>query len=288
MLVTDFRGSGFNMEWFAVNDTVMGGRSKGSFLAADGTLEFSGILNTNGGGFSSVRSRPRELGLASTEGVRLRVRGDGREYTMLVIQRDAGGVSYRARFRAPEGSWTDVWLPYRSFVPMWRGRLLDRPPLEAARIESLGFMIADKRDGPFRLEVDSIQAYAPFAMETYRWNSRPLVVFAPDATDERLAAQLAAVEEARDAFRERDMELIVVLADGASRAGLRPLSKSNASQLRKRYGVARGEFAVRLIGKDGGVKRSGSETFRMSEVFAQIDSMPMRRAEIAERRNDRD
>ena len=36
----------------------------------------------------------------------------------------------------------------------------DRYPLKREKIESIGVMIYDKKDGPFRLEVDWIKAYA--------------------------------------------------------------------------------------------------------------------------------
>jgi monofunctional biosynthetic peptidoglycan transglycosylase len=43
-------------------------------------------------------------------------------------------------------------------VPTFRGRELhDVPPIEAGAIRQLGFLIADKQGGPFRLEVDWIK-----------------------------------------------------------------------------------------------------------------------------------
>ena len=40
---------------------------------------------------------------------------------------------------------------------------------------------------------------------------------------------------------------------------------------------------VRLIGKDGSVKRSASKPVAMQALYALIDTMPMRRAEARER-----
>ena len=45
-------------QWVTVNDNVMGGRSIGDFTIKEGKLVFRGSTNTNGGGFSSIRSRP--------------------------------------------------------------------------------------------------------------------------------------------------------------------------------------------------------------------------------------
>jgi monofunctional biosynthetic peptidoglycan transglycosylase len=162
-LLTDFRESAPALEWFTVLDGVMGGRSDGRIQVTEGRLQFSGRLNTDGGGFASLRSRPAALGLGDADGIILRCRGDGRTYTMLVQQGDDDrlrGVSYRADFRTGGGeAWQEVWLPFERFVPMWRGRRLERPPLEPARIDSLGLMIADRTDGPFRIELDALYAF---------------------------------------------------------------------------------------------------------------------------------
>ena len=46
-----------------------------------------------------------------------------------------------------------------NFVPTFRGRILrDVPPIDPGAIRQLGFLIADKVEGPFRLEVDWIKA----------------------------------------------------------------------------------------------------------------------------------
>jgi hypothetical protein len=44
----------------------------------------------------------------------------------------------------------------------WRGSRLDRQRygLDKSKIQSMGFMIYDKNDGPFQLRVDSIKTYS--------------------------------------------------------------------------------------------------------------------------------
>ena len=60
-----FASPNASADWQAVNDGVMGGVSDGRFRITDRqTLEFYGTLSLeNNGGFASVRSRPRTLGL---------------------------------------------------------------------------------------------------------------------------------------------------------------------------------------------------------------------------------
>lgn len=77
-----------SLQWFVQNDNVMGGRSEGGFELDSGTVYFSGVTNTNGGGFSSIRSRALNLDLSDFSGIRLKVKADGRKYTWS-IQTDA-------------------------------------------------------------------------------------------------------------------------------------------------------------------------------------------------------
>ncbi|MFT4542834.1 MAG: NADH dehydrogenase [ubiquinone] 1 alpha subcomplex assembly factor 1 [Planctomycetota bacterium] len=169
-LLTDFGSKGMPLRWLSVEDGVMGGLSSCSFRVVDAVLQFSGVLNTNGGGFASIRTRPTQLGLEGMEGVHLRVKGGGRTYSARLQDSDGmRAASYRAEFETTKtGEWQDVWLPFRSFRASWRGRDLDRPPIDPAEIQTIGITIADKIDGAFLLEVDSIAAYAPSSMKRDR------------------------------------------------------------------------------------------------------------------------
>ena len=47
-------------------------------------------------------------------------------------------------------------LPLAALRPTVRGDALPGPPLDPARVREIGLLIADKREGAFRLEVDWI------------------------------------------------------------------------------------------------------------------------------------
>jgi hypothetical protein len=275
------------LTWHVVNDNVMGGRSRGGFRLEDRSLVFEGTTNTDGGGFSSIRSEDRPFDLEAYDRIRLRVRGDGRTYTFRLTTGDTRNErrrpSYWADFETHGDDWEVVDVPFRLFRPRWRGRWLEGPELNPRAIDSLGLMIYDNRDGPFRLEVDWIRACRdplPFSMSAFRWQKRPLLLFARGEQDERLQRQLSAVEATRDDFDERDMVLIVVLGTGTSRAGGQALTSMDADRLRTSYEVDGRTFALRLVGKDGGVKRRSLDVVPMETIYGQIDSMPMRQQEM--------
>lgn len=161
-LITDFSQEPESLGWFVVNDDVMGGKSSGGFELNDGNLVFTGSTNTLGGGFSSIRSRGPRMDLSGFSGIRLRVRGDGRQYSWQLRT----NAMYRGRelgfwseFETTAGQWLGIDLPFADFVPKFRGNELDLAPPNPAHIRGLGLMIADGKDGPFAIAVDSVQVY---------------------------------------------------------------------------------------------------------------------------------
>jgi len=159
MMLTAFDDQTPDLGWRTINDTVMGGRSRGGYRIEEDTLKFRGRTNTNGGGFSSIRTTPMDLNLDDAVGLRMRVRGDGRMYTFRVVTYP-NRVTYWAEFPTrAHGKWVEVRIPFSAFWPNWRGSRLRGPALVPTQISSLGIMIYDKKDGPFNLEVDWIKGY---------------------------------------------------------------------------------------------------------------------------------
>ena len=148
-------------QWVTVNDNVMGGRSIGDFTIKEGKLIFRGSTNTNGGGFSSIRSRPLERDMSAVAAFRVRCKGDGRTYLLSCRTKETYRgmqVAYRAPFETQAGKWVEIVVPMSAFKPSFRGMDLSRraPKLEGADILSMGLMIYDKKDGPFDLVVEWI------------------------------------------------------------------------------------------------------------------------------------
>jgi len=163
ILLTDFTSSSADLGWYVLNDNVMGGRSEGGFQQEQGTLFFTGDTNTNGGGFSSIRTSPLQLDLSNYAGLRLRIKGDGRRYTwrLTTTARWRGReVSYWAEFATEDGTWTTVDIPFYRFIPKFRGYHLDAPALDSAQITGMGLMIYDNQDGPFELHMADVYAYS--------------------------------------------------------------------------------------------------------------------------------
>lgn len=123
-------------------------------------------------------------------------------------------------------------------------------------------------------------AYAAVAsLEQFQWKNRVFVVIA-DRDNSRAARQENQLLADRAALEERDM--VVLRLAGSS---IKPLFGSggdglNGEALRQELDAPdTGEFAAFLLGKDGTVKLKASEPISAGELFAIIDSMPVRAAE---------
>lgn len=148
--------------WRNVDDSVMGGVSSSRMRIEDDVAVFEGELSLqNNGGFASVRSDLLDKDLTGFEGVRLRVKGDGKRYQLRIrTDRAFDGPSHQMTFETKKDVWIEVDLPFPKFFAAFRGRQLpDHPPIDAAKIKTMGFLIADKQEGDFRLEIDWVKAY---------------------------------------------------------------------------------------------------------------------------------
>ena len=153
--------------WTIVNDGVMGGRSNSDVqLTEDNTALFSGFLSLeNNGGFASVRGRFPTMDLSGYEGVTLRVRGDGRKYQLRFRMNGSfNGVAHGTEFETKAGEWTEVSIPFTRFQPTLRGyRPRGAGPLDPSRIQQITFLIGDKIQAPFQLEIAWVKAHGAAA-----------------------------------------------------------------------------------------------------------------------------
>lgn len=115
----------------------------------------------------------------------------------------------------------------------------------------------------------------------YRWERRPLLVFAPTDSDPRLVEALGRIEASRCDFVSRAMVLGLVVTEGTSTLDGQVMNVDESQRLRDRYSIGENAFSVLLIGKDGGEKLRVNEVPDLSAIYDLIDGMPMRSREMA-------
>ncbi|MGE2728220.1 DUF4174 domain-containing protein [Mycolicibacterium vaccae] len=123
---------------------------------------------------------------------------------------------------------------------------------------------------------------AAAGLDDYRWDRRPLLVFAPTDADPRLAETLGRIEASRCDFVSRDMVVGQVVTEGTSTLDGHVLDADDSRQLADQFQIDGDAFAVVLVGKDGGEKLRAADVPDFRTVYAVIDGMPMRSREMTD------
>lgn len=196
----EFRGPESLEQWTVSSDREIGGQSEVHLKLGNNnnTCFLYGTLNatpprdgeTCYSGYCSMRSqqplasfnRKNPYDLSTFNTLHLRVRGDGRPW-MISIATDTY-YSHQKNdmynyFLYTRGGpyWQDVKIPFSKFFLTHCGRIQDdQHPLWLDKVNTVGFTLADKAEGPFQLEIDFVAVskdYAhseEFAYELYKRN----------------------------------------------------------------------------------------------------------------------
>ena len=96
-------------------------------------------------------------------------------------------------------------------------------------------------------------------------NERQLLIFRIDANPVLVQQQLHLLNKESVGFKERDIVITVVKKDNI---------------FIEKYSVKPGVFTILLIGKDGTEKFRSTSIVSPQKLFALVDAMPMRQAEM--------
>ena len=156
-MIFDFDVDSNLKSWSIVDDVVMGGRSDGRFkVTEEGSGLFYGNVSLeNNGGFSSVRYYCEDLDIKGAEFAVLRVKGDGKNYQFRTKSNIYQRHSYVMTFETT-GDWQTIKIPLKEMEPTFRGYKLNMPDYPAEILDEITFLIANKRNESFRLEIDYI------------------------------------------------------------------------------------------------------------------------------------
>ncbi|WP_372944088.1 CIA30 family protein [Shewanella sp.] len=147
-------------QWNINNDTVMGGVSQSHITQhPQQALLFSGTVSlANNGGFASTESRIiKDIPAASA--ITVTVKGDGKTYQLrLKTPALSYGEAYVANFTTQADTITQHRFTASDFSVSFRGRnVANAPALAFADIDRMGFLVAQKQQGPFAIELHSVE-----------------------------------------------------------------------------------------------------------------------------------
>ena len=172
-------GDGF-AGWQALNDTIMGGRSRGTVQATSEGLVMDAFVEPEGGGFVSCRSPVFDppLDLSSYGALELQLDGDGRRFKLALACRDGvagltelipGGLRWVSEFSTRSQGTSSVVIPFSRLTPSVRATPVGMPvrfdPARITRLQILHSKFGDMggrnpgfRPGELRLLIRSIRA----------------------------------------------------------------------------------------------------------------------------------
>jgi hypothetical protein len=155
--IFDFNKKSDTTNWKIVDDVVMGGKSSGTFqVNKEGNGVFEGRVSLeNNGGFSSLRYRFDKISTEPYSKIMLKVKGDGKTYQFRVKSTSSDYYSYITYFNTTK-DWQSIELFLSDMYPTFRGRKLDISNYDQESIEEIAFLIGNKKEESFQLEIDAI------------------------------------------------------------------------------------------------------------------------------------
>jgi NADH dehydrogenase [ubiquinone] 1 alpha subcomplex assembly factor 1 len=157
-IIYDFNKESNIQNWRIIDDVVMGGKSSGGLsINESGFGVFKGDISLdNNGGFSSLRYRFDKIGVEGYTKIRIRLKGDGKNYQFRIKPDSRNYYSYIAPF-VTSGEWQTIEISLKEMYPAYRGRKLNQSNFSSSYIEELAFLIGNKKVESFILVIDKIE-----------------------------------------------------------------------------------------------------------------------------------
>ncbi len=155
--IFDFSENSDISQWKVVNDGVMGGLSKGNFHlneAKNGVFEGKISLENNGG-FSSLQYAFDQIKIREYATFKLHLKGDGKAYQFRAKRNISDKHSYIATFETT-GDWQTITIKMKDMIPQYRGDQLPMTNYSGDLLEQVTFLIGNKKEESFKLEIDKI------------------------------------------------------------------------------------------------------------------------------------
>ena len=123
-------------------------------------------------------------------------------------------------------------------------------------------------------------------LSQFQWKNRLLFLFTPDGKNPIFKKFQIEIKLQTAEVEDRDLVVFEVLDNGPSRMDRTQLDRQVADSIRNRFKAPKHKFTLILVGKDGGTKLKRHDQANLKEVFELIDSMPMRKNEMRQKRDD--
>jgi hypothetical protein len=160
-LKIDFSQQSQVEDWVIINDGVMGGKSESSVSLNPDKIVFSGVISLeNNGGFASLRSPVENHDLSNYSKAKIKFRSYGRTFSLML---ESSLIFYEPVFKydiqSKNEEWAEIEIDLSDFkeyrLSQFTGNNAHPGALED--ILRIGIILFDKKDGPFKLEIEYLE-----------------------------------------------------------------------------------------------------------------------------------
>lgn len=130
----------------------------------------------------------------------------------------------------------------------------------------------------FALFISSFCAQSQ-VLSSIQWKNRVLLVMSEDPYDPMVKQQISLFTEDDEEMKERKLVLLQVFPEFYLMGGPSAIRRTS-EEVYFDYKSSKKSFEMILVGLDGDEKMRWTKLMRPDDVYAIIDSMPMRRYEI--------
>ena len=121
-------------------------------------------------------------------------------------------------------------------------------------------------------------------LSDFRWKNRLILLFSPSEEHSSYQDQHSRFGVFENELEDRDLIIFHIFPNGGYFQSKR-INQQTTQYLRQHFDIDVEQSTILLIGKDGGVKLRESMPVEPTQIFALIDTMPMRRNEMKVKKN---
>ena len=160
----DFGKTKDGINWWVVNDGVMGGLSQGNKTLTENSILFKGVISLdNNGGFSSLRRSLSDKDLSQYDQIQIRYRSTGISKALtLSVSRRWYIPNYKISLEGTSGKWETKTIKISDIKKYYLGKPLNES-LKKEKLKDIirmGIITDEKKYGDFEFEVDYINFMA--------------------------------------------------------------------------------------------------------------------------------
>ena len=148
--------------WLVISDNVMGGITQSKLEYTETSLVLTGTISlANYGGFSSVKTRFKNIDLSEYKGLKIRYRSANQRFAFtLEDSRNWTQPNFKGDLPpTKDNAWSESTIYFKDFKEYQIGEPTGEKLYATSlkNIVRLGIITTEKKEGPFSLEVDYVE-----------------------------------------------------------------------------------------------------------------------------------